>query len=226
MSTSGGTALNAIGYLLVVVATLVVAGRVSGGSPGRLLVRPSPAALVIWAVVAVPSILQIPFPALLDALSRRPELIAEGQVWRLLTSVVVQDGGVAGTVSNLLLLYLVVCAAVPVWGGVRAGVLFALSVLGFNLMATYVFPQFGAGNSGAMYALAASTLAAVAVWHRAWWTVAAAALAAVVGVGLLTLGDAHGFAFLGGLVLGVVGALVTPAARAGQGRRPWKSSVV
>lgn len=212
MSTSGGTGLNALAYVVIIVAALAVAGRVNG-DPGRTLTRPSRAVLAIWAVVAVPSILQFAFPALLDALSRRPELITDGQVWRLLTPLVVQDGGVFGTVSNLVYLYVVACAAVPIWGGVRAAVLLAVGAVGFNLLTTFVFPQFGAGNSAATFVLAATLPAAVAVWRRTWWAVAAALVVAVVGVGLLVLRDAHGFAFLGGLVLGAAGALVTsPAA--------------
>lgn len=204
--------MNALGYLLVVVIALLIAGR-ANGDLGRALTRPAPAALALWAVVAVPSILQFPFPAILDALSRRPELIADGQVWRLLTSAVVQDGGVAGTVSNLVLLYLVACAAVPLWGGLRAAGLFALAAIGFDLAATFAFPQFGAGNSAATFALAASMIAAVAVWRRQRWAGPAAVLAAAVGAGLLALGDAHGFAFLGGLALGALGASIAPPVR-------------
>lgn len=41
-------------------------------------------------------------PWLLNSLERNWTLIARGQVWRLLTSLVVQDGGVAGAVFNLV----------------------------------------------------------------------------------------------------------------------------
>ncbi len=206
MSTSGGTWLNALAYVVIVVLALAVAGR---------SLRPSRAVLVIWAVVAVPSVCQFAFPALLDVLSRQPELVADGQVWRLLTALVVQDGGVVGTVSNLIYLYVVVCAAVPVWGGVRTAVLLAVGAVGFNLLATFAYPQFGAGNSAATFVLAATLPAGLAVWHRSWQAVAASVVTAAVGAGLLVLSDAHGFAFLGGLVLGAVAAVAdrrqTPA---------------
>ena len=45
-----------------------------------------------------------------------------------------------------------------------------------------------------------------------WWSAAAAVLTAVVGVGLLLVGDAHGFAFLGGLALGGIGSVLAPPA--------------
>ena len=211
MSTSGGTGLNAMAYVVIIVVALVVAGR-ANGDPGRTLTRPSRAVLVIWAVVAVPSVLQFAFPVLLDVLSRRPELVADGQVWRLLTAPVVQDGGVFGTVSNLIYLYVVACAAVPIWGGVRTAALLVVGAVGFDLLATFVYPQFGAGNSAATFVLVATLPAALAVWRRGWWAVAAVAVTAAVGVGLLALGDAHGFAFLGGLVLGAATALVAAPA--------------
>lgn len=214
MSTSGGTWVNALASIMVVVAALAVAGRATG-DPARMLTRPPRAALAIWAVVAVPSLLQFVFPALLEVLSRRPELITEGQVWRLLSSLVVQDGGVSGTVSNLLYLYVVACAAVPIWGGVRTAVLLAVGAVGFNLLMTFAYPEPGAGNSGATFVVAATLPAAIAVWHRTWWAVAAVAVTAAAGAGLLVLSDTHGFAFLGGLVLGAVAAVAdrrqTPA---------------
>lgn len=212
MSTSGGTGLNALAYVVIIVVVLAVAGR-ANGDPGRMLTRPSRAVLAIWAVVAVPSLLQFVFPALLDVLSRRPELITDGQVWRLLTALVVQDGGVFGTVSNLLYLYVVACAAVPIWGGVRTAALLAAGAVGFDLLTTFVYPQFGAGNSAATFVLAATLPAALAVWQRTWSATAAVVVTVVVAVGLLTLDDAHGFAFLGGLALGAGTALVSAPAR-------------
>jgi hypothetical protein len=63
---------------------------------------------VLWLVVAIPSMPQFVFPPLLRALEREPNQIEHhGQVWRVLTYVVVQDGGVVGTVSNLVLLAVV-----------------------------------------------------------------------------------------------------------------------
>ena len=111
--------------------------------------------------------------------------------------------------SNLVYLYVVACAAVPIWGGVRTAVLLGVGAIGFNLLTTFVYPQFGAGNSAATFVLAATLPAAVAVWHRTWWAVVATAVTAAVSVGLLVLHDAHGFAFLGGLVLGAAAAVAT-----------------
>ena len=73
----------------------------TGGRPDPLGARPSRPVLtaVTVLVVAVPSLVQLTVaPDLLAALERDRGAIADGQVWRLLTSLVVQDGGWAGTV--------------------------------------------------------------------------------------------------------------------------------
>lgn len=66
--------------------------------------RPPLALLIAFAMTAGLSILQFPFPAILDALRRDRGRLLDGQVWRLVTPLFVQDGGAAGTVFNLLVL--------------------------------------------------------------------------------------------------------------------------
>ena len=69
-------------------------------------VRRIPLTLAVFVVTAVPSLLQFAFPAVLTSLQRTPA-IRDGQVWRLVTSLVVQDGGWFGAISNLFFLLLV-----------------------------------------------------------------------------------------------------------------------
>jgi hypothetical protein len=78
--------------------------------------------------VAIPSVLQPVFPPLLRVLERDPNQIEHhGQVWRVLTYVVVQDGGAVGTASNLVLLAVV---ALTTAHTMRSGTTVGVFVLG------------------------------------------------------------------------------------------------
>ena len=56
----------------------------------------------VFLATAVPSVLGLVVPAVEVALRRDRTAIDHGEVWRLVTALVVQDGGVAGTVFNLV----------------------------------------------------------------------------------------------------------------------------
>lgn len=202
MSTSGGGGLNALLYVAVIVAGVRTGLRSRGTDLEDVLRRPPPAALALWAVVAIPSLLQVPFPALLTHLQRDPDRIADGELWRLVTSAVTQDGGVFGTVVNLVALGVVAPVAVAVLGGLRTWVVFTVAVVAFDLAVITWSPTVGAGNSAATLALAAAVVSVVATRRR---LVPVAAVLAC-GAALLLLRDAHGEAVLGGLVLGAVAA--------------------
>src|ERR1043166_5289024 len=62
--------------------------------------------IVLFLIVAVPTVLQFFFPALLTALERDRSRILAGEFWRLATSLLVQDGGIQGSVFNLVSLLL------------------------------------------------------------------------------------------------------------------------
>ncbi|SFM89120.1 hypothetical protein SAMN05216207_1004135 [Pseudonocardia ammonioxydans] len=204
MTTSGTGWANVLGVVLVLGAVVAVAA----GPGGRF--RPTLAGAGLWLLVAVPSLAQLAVPGLLDALARVPELIRAGQVWRLATSVVVQDGGAAGTASNLVLLAVVVCAAVPASGPARSWALFLGGAVAFDLVTTFAFPSTGAGNSAATYVLGCALLGLRLVRGRTSRSVTAAVVAGATGVALLVVRDAHGFAVLGGLAAGTVLAWSAP----------------
>ncbi|MGU3437498.1 rhomboid family intramembrane serine protease [Actinomycetes bacterium M1A6_2h] len=207
MTTSGGGSANALAYVIVVVA--LFRGVAAVTDAGALVRRPHRSALVLWAMVAVPSIAQIVLPAIYDVLSRQPDLVRDGhQWWRLVTSAYVQDGGLFGTVTNLVVLYIVAALALPLWGGVSAGLLFVFATIAFDLPAVYVFPSAGGGNSGATFFLATSVLALLVVCRRTPVVMVASAVAVVAASFLIAIGDAHGLAFLGGFVVGLVVALL------------------
>ncbi|MEV0713549.1 rhomboid family intramembrane serine protease [Asanoa sp. NPDC050611] len=123
--------------------------------------RRTPLTLAVFVVTAVPSLLQFAFPAVLTSL-QRTAAIRDGEVWRLVTSLLVQDGGWFGAISNLFFLLLVGSLAELVlrrW-------LWALCYLGCGLAAEGIavaWQPTGGGNSIAICGLAgALTIALLA----------------------------------------------------------------
>jgi hypothetical protein len=201
VSISGEGILNAIVYVLVLAVSIVAGLRLAGRGFVEIARRPNPIALLLWLIVAVPSIAQFPFPGLLLALRRDPELIRDGQVWRLVTSAVVQDGGPYGTLFNLIVLAAVAMVAVRVWGGLLTFLVFLLSQLAFGLIATFALASVGAGNSAATFGLATS-LAGLALFRRLRGAIVMVVVIIAGALVLLWLSDAHAYALLAGLMLG------------------------
>ncbi|GIF64780.1 hypothetical protein Ais01nite_28150 [Asanoa ishikariensis] len=121
--------------------------------------RRIPLTLAVFAVTAAFSLSQFAFPAVLTSLQRTPA-IRDGQVWRLVTSLLVQDGGWFGTISNLLFLLLVGALAeltVRRW-------LWATCYLGCGLAAEGIavaWQPTGGGNSIAICGLAGALTVAL-----------------------------------------------------------------
>ncbi len=144
------------------------------------------AAIALWVLVAVASVIRLISPSLLDVFRRYPVRTRDGEWWRVLTSALTQDGGVAGTVGNLVMLAIVAIAAVRVWGWQRAVALFVVGQLLWGLFTSFVAPSVGAGVSGATFVMAASLAGLWTVvgrgapcwWHRparslpgyCWWS--------------------------------------------------------
>jgi hypothetical protein len=211
MSTSGGGTLNACGYIVILVCCLG-AGTLVLGDLGPWLRRPRPVATALWLIVAVPSVVELAWHPIYEALARRPHEIRDGQVWRLLTSVTVQDGGLGGTIFNLVMLALIVTVAAHLWGPARTVALLVIGALLFNVLATFAYPSPGGGNSGATFFLATSITGLVLAGRRSWQAVVAAIVTLGAGVLLLGLLDAHSIPILAGLTAGVALALIAPPA--------------
>jgi hypothetical protein len=210
MSTSGGT-VNAVLYVIVLACTVRAGVVLLGGDVVRVLRRPPLAAVVLWLVVAIPSLLQLAFPGLLRTLERDPDQIRQhGQWWRLFTSAVVQDGGIAGTVFNLVILAIIAVLAIAAWGSVRGLIIFAVGVVGFDLATTFAWPFVGAGNSAATFTLAASVSGLAVAKMREPVVLVLGAVTAGCGIFLLALRDTHGSAVVGGFVIGVLAAAISP----------------
>ncbi|MEU8076664.1 rhomboid family intramembrane serine protease [Catellatospora citrea] len=125
--------------------------------------RPFPrVTAIVFLLTAVPSLLQFACPSLLTGLRRDPALIADGQLWRLVTSSLVQDSGVPGTVSNLGFLLVLGWLAERAVGPGR-WLLFFLSGVALGQVGGLLFDTVGAGSSIGLCGLVGGT--AVAAWH-------------------------------------------------------------
>lgn len=183
----------------------------------------------VFAVTAAFSVYQLAgHDDLLARFQRDPARIADGEWYRLVTSLVFQDGGVAGAASNLLFL-LVLGALVEIALGRRRWAALYVAGAAAGQAAGCAFGTVGAGNSIAVCGLAGGILAAWirtgdraltgrdfesrALPERAYHTaVSAAAFWSVLMVA--TVGDLSSVAF----AAIVVGAL---ALTWGRDRLPW-----
>lgn len=207
-------AMATAGYGLVFLACFwaVIGAAAVSVQPileGRLSLRTMPVVgWLVWLAVALPSLLQIPYPGLYEAWHRSASAVLDdGQWWRLATALVVQDGGIAGTISNLVLLAVALLVCLPLWGA-RATVLGFLVVgVGLNLAAVLAGADDGAGNSGATLPLLASVppLAVAILPESRCRGLVGAGVTGAAGVVLIVVNDGHGIAVLLGLVLGFLG---------------------
>ncbi|WP_248960680.1 rhomboid family intramembrane serine protease [Sphaerisporangium perillae] len=115
--------------------------------------------LAAFVITAVPSLLQLAHPALEKAFRRDLSAIAAGEWWRLLTSLVFQDGGVFGTVYNLATLAVLGFLAERLLGRARWLLLYAAGAAG-GQAAGCLFGHAGAGNSIAVCGLAGGLMIA------------------------------------------------------------------
>ncbi|CCH79535.1 putative membrane protein [Nostocoides japonicum T1-X7] len=108
----------------------------------------NPWALATWVVVAVPTILQVTvWPGLFDAGMRRAAAVEDGQVWRLVTSMTLQDGWRSGAVFNLAFLAVTVVVCGPVLAGWRFPAVFVVGGILANVATIVTHGPDGAGNS-------------------------------------------------------------------------------
>jgi membrane associated rhomboid family serine protease len=197
-------------YLLVMASALAAARllRPAVDDDDPPAHRPR-ATLVAMVIVGLPTAVQLSVaPQLLHALRRDWTEIGNGEVWRLLTSLVVQDGGLAGASFNLATLLMVGSAAEAVWGPGRWAVLALGAGIGAELWGGVVQPV-GGGCSVAVFGLAASLAVVVLLRGRGLPRLLGAVCLLTCGA-LLVAGDIHGGA-------AAIGAALA-AGLAGRGR--------
>jgi membrane associated rhomboid family serine protease len=152
---------------------------------------PAPLATVaVFLITATTSSLQAVVTGLEPALRRDPAALSAGEWWRVVTPLVVQDGGLAGTVGNLASLAIVGTVAERLLGSRRWLVQYAVGGLAGEA-AGYAWEPHGAGNSVAVCGLAGGLLALmlalgartprVVVPVAVWYTFAIAAVSVASG---------------------------------------------
>lgn len=206
MATAGSGLLFLVSFWAVIGAA---AFSVQPILEGRVFLRTTRwVGSVLWLAVALPSLLQFPNPGLYEAWHRSASAVLEDhQWWRVATALVVQDGGIAGTISNLILLAVALLACLPLWGARATILAFLLTGVGLNVAAVLAGADDGAGNSGATLPLLASLplLTLAVLPERRGRAVAGAVVMCAVAIVLIAVDDGHGIAVLLGLLLGFMG---------------------
>jgi len=116
------------------------------------------ATAILLLVTATMSGLQAVVTGMEPALRRDPAALSAGEWWRVVTPLVVQDGGLTGTVFNLASLAIVGTVAERLLGSGRWLVQYAVGGLAGEA-AGYAWTPHGAGNSVAVCGLAGGLLA-------------------------------------------------------------------
>lgn len=161
------------------------------------------ATLWITLAVAIPTILQFYFPAILQMLERDHTQFLAGDWWRIITPLFVQDGGVSGSIFNIVSLVLVGSVAEKLWGSQRWLIIFFAGGI-LSEIVGFAWQPIGAGNSVANFSLAASiaVLCLALTGPRAIRVMAILALG--VGLILLLINDIHGPAMLLGVLIALI----------------------
>lgn len=159
--------------------------------------------LLLLLLVSIPTTLQFFFPILLLFLQRDTTRFVNGEWWRLVTPLFVQDGGVTGAIFNLVTLFLVGSVAEEIWGKRNTLVLFFVGGI-IGEIAGFVWQPIGAGNSIANFSLAASIAIACLTRHSSRLVLVASGLALGADVVLLALRNIHGAAALAGALSALV----------------------
>jgi hypothetical protein len=204
---------------LVVYALLPYLGAYAGArlalARGAREIRAGRVTAVLTCVVAVSSVVGLLAPAVLHTLERDTARIQAGEVWRLVTALFQQDGGLPGTIANIVALLVIGSVAEHLFGSLRTAGIFA----GVGVLAqvpALAWQPTGAGNSVANFGLAGAVALYVLLdGARPRPAMAAALVTMLVGLGLTVLADVHGPAVL----LGAAGA---PFLRHGQQVRPTR----
>lgn len=190
-----------VSFWLLPMLAAMAAVRAAHPDDEPRLPRPGRASAVLWCVVVVPSLIQLAHPPLATAFRRDWPLIRGGELWRLVTSMIVQDGGAVGTAFNLTILAVVLLAAQELWPTRWTWPVFWLGGVGANLIVGPSLNPVGAGNSMATFVLA--TALATSVLARCTARVPAAGALACVALMALA-GNYHGYAALLGLPIGLM----------------------
>ena len=207
MDTSGSSTASIVVALVVLGAFLSSAPRMVRGR-GRPLRFPW-LTLVLVVVIGVPSIAQyFGAPAIGDALRREPALtLHHGEWWRVLTSLMAQDGGKVAAIFGLAVVAVAITFSTWIQGTWLTLAVFLFCSIVLNLLAIG-WGAVGGGTSFASDGTMLSVLVLGLVMARDRVVMIAAIIAIVGGILLVALWDAHGVAILLGAAIGAVHGLL------------------
>jgi rhomboid protease GluP len=109
--------------------------------------------VAVLVVTSVISVLGFLYPGILEALRRDPEALASGELWRILSPLLIHDGGWPHLVLNSAALIVVGTAVERLLGSGRWLALYLAGGL-TGETAGYAWQPDGAGNSVAIFGLA------------------------------------------------------------------------
>jgi membrane associated rhomboid family serine protease len=159
--------------------------------------------ILLVALVAIPTTLQFVIPWLLPLFERDRAMFFAGQWWRIVTTLVVQDGGISGAIFNVITLAVVASVAEAMAGGRKLLLLFVVGGVCAEVVALSWQPV-GAGNSIANFSVAGGVIACCLMRPRPWRIVAVALVTLTAHLALLVMHDIHGAAALIGFALGQI----------------------
>ena len=160
------------------------------------------ATLLMTLAIAIPSTFQFFFPTLLHLFERDLSRIAAGEWWRVVTALFVQDGGIAGSLFNLVSLLLLGSVAEQRWGSRRWLFIFLVGGILSQFIA-FLWQPMGAGNSVANFSLAGSMAMSCLISAPRPARIASVMSLAACSV-LLALKDIHGAAAFIGCIIALV----------------------
>lgn len=175
----------------------------TGGGNGAAAQPVPKATILLLLAIGVPTMLQCFFPPILPALERNYRRFVDGEWWRLITPLFVQDGGISGSIFNLVSLLFMAHVGERVWGSVRCiAIFFGCGVL--SEVVALSWQPIGAGNSVANFGLAASVAVVALIYARQRSIRFLACIGLGAGLILLLLRDIHGAATIIGAIVGLM----------------------
>lgn len=161
--------------------------------------------LALFAVTALVTGLQFVLPEIVPALQRDAERLTAGEVWRVVTPLFVQPGGLGQALPNAFFLIAFVPLAERVYGWGMLAIYFAAGIAG--QLSNYAWGVGGGGSSTAAFGVMGGLFVYV-LRQRGRLSTIYAALAGLglAGVVLVVFRDSHGV----GLLAGAFVALALP----------------
>lgn len=154
---------------------------------------------ILFLVIFIPSFIQVfLWNDLYLYLNRDAALIADGQLWRLITPVMVQSGNVSGLAFNFACFLILVPLAAKILGTRLTLVLFFVGAAAGEVAGLFWLPV-GGGNSVGNYGVAAGLLAYAAMYGNLSLRVLAVS-ASVVTIMALSLMDIHSASYAAALL--------------------------